>query len=109
MAASVEHRHAPRNRSPFIGNQVDSRHAGIADSAGSVLRRPRDLAKTLEAVQALVDEMARLLIQQAGVLPRMTNDPYAPGAGRGIAEASAIVTQLNNQLIKADVAADYEH
>ncbi len=69
--------------------------------------RPRDLTKSLAWLQELVDDVSKVLIQQAGALPRMTRDSDAPAAGQSIAEAAATATQLSNQLRKAHDAADY--
>ncbi|MFF2653595.1 hypothetical protein [Streptomyces sp. NPDC058045] len=68
--------------------------------------RPRDVTKSLAWLQELVDDASKVLIQGAGVLPRMTNDPDAPKAGQRIAEAAATATQLSNQLRKAHDAAE---
>ena len=69
--------------------------------------RPRDVAKSLEWLRDLTGDLSRVLIQQAGVLPRMTNDPDAQAAGRNIAEAAATATQLVIQLSKAHESSDY--
>lgn len=68
--------------------------------------RPRDLAKALESLQQLTDDLSRVLIQQAGLLPRMTSDPDAPKAGQRVAEAAATAAQLSNQLGRVHDAAD---
>ncbi|WP_031072070.1 hypothetical protein [Streptomyces sp. NRRL WC-3742] len=68
--------------------------------------RPRDLARALESLQQLMDDLSRVLIQQAGLLPRMTRDSDAPKAGQQIAEAAATAAQLSNQLRRAQDATD---
>ncbi|MFE7590117.1 MULTISPECIES: hypothetical protein [unclassified Kitasatospora] len=68
--------------------------------------RPRDLAKTLEWIQALTDDVSRILLQQAGALPRMTTDSDAPEAGQRIAEAAATAAQLGNQIRRAHQVAE---